>query len=634
MLKKLAIGVAGLLLGLVAATFVLAATAHDVGDDVVATGEKRNRAVYVSMRDGVQIAVDIWLPPKLANGEKVPALIHATRYVRATAPGLLAKAAIALGKYSSLDLPLRAILESGYAVILVDARGSGASTGRRTIEWSPDELADYGEIIDWIVRQPWSNGRVGGWGVSYDGNTAEMLAATGRPAVKAVAPLYDDYDAPMDLAMPGGVLLQGFLAEWGKANNGLDANDYCALTGAKGFGCFVQGLFIKGIKPVDADRDGHMLDSIVRARRNYDVLTEMARLENPRDTFPTSGLTFADVSPYGMRAKVEPLATPMLVRVGWLDAGTVNVALGRFFSLKVPQRLEIGPWSHGGVHHIDPFLPDSTATTPSSQEQQAQMVAFFDGLLKGDGGKAPAHEIRYYTMNDGRWRSTTQWPPQGMQPVKWYLGAGHALSRDLPAEAEATDRYTVDTTATTGNRTRWHTQLGGEDVVYGDRRAEDAKLLTYTSAPLAADVEITGVPVVWLRVASTHDDGAFFAYLEDVAPDGRVTYVTEGVLRGRHRKVSAAPPPYRTFGPVHTFTGADAEAMVPGEVAELPFELFATSVRLRAGHRIRLALGGSDRSMFAMVPRGATPAWTVQRGSAAPSWLELPMQESPPPPGR
>ena len=155
-----------------------------------------------------------------------------------------------------------------------------------------------------------------------------MLAATGRPAVKAVAPLYDDYDAPMDLAMPGGVLLQGFLAEWGKGNNGLDANDYCALTGAKGFGCFVQGLFIKGIKPVDADRDGRMLDSIVRARRNYDVLTEIARLENPRDTFPTSGLTFADVSPYGMRAKVEPLATPMLVRVGWLDAGTVNVALG------------------------------------------------------------------------------------------------------------------------------------------------------------------------------------------------------------------------------------------------------------------------------------------------------------------
>ena len=66
----------------------------------------------------------------------------------------------------------------------------------------------------------------------------------------------------------------------------------------------------------------------------------------------------------------ESLATPMLVRVGWMDAATVNVALGRFFSLKTPQRLEIGPWSHGGGEHIDQFLPDSTATVPSSAEPQ------------------------------------------------------------------------------------------------------------------------------------------------------------------------------------------------------------------------------------------------------------------------
>ncbi len=514
-------------------------------------------------------------------------------------------------------------------MLLVDARGSGASTGERLIEWSPDELADLGEVVDWIVRQPWSNGRVGAWGVSYEGNTAEMLAATGRPAVKAVAPLYDDYDAPLDLAMPGGVLLQGFLADWGKANNALDANDYCALTGARGLACFTQRLFVKGIKPVDADAGGRMLDSIVRARRNYDVLAEMQRLETPRDTFPTSRLTFADVSPFGMRKATESLGASMLVRVGWLDAGTVNVALGRFFSLAVPQRLEIGPWSHGGRHHVDPFLPESTATTPSSEQQQREMLTFFDGLLKGDGTGVPAHEIRYYTMNDGQWRTTTQWPPAGIEPVTWYLAAGRALTRQPPGGAAGFDRYVVDTTVTTGSRTRWHTQLGGDDVVYDDRAAQDARLLTYTSEPLPRDVEVTGVPVVWLRVASTHDDGAFFAYLEDVAPDGRVTYVTEGMLRARHRKVSDAPPPYRTFGPVHSYTRADAMPLVPGETADLPFELLATSVRLKAGHRIRLALGGADRSMFAMYPPGVAPTWTVTLGGAAPSWLELPMRERP-----
>lgn len=629
MLKKVVLGVVGLLVGLMLAVFGLAATAHDVGDDVLAAGMPRNQALYVTMRDGEKIAIDVWFPPVLAAGETIPALVHATRYVRATQPGLLARAAIAIGQYSLLEPPLRGVLDGGYAVILVDARGSGASTGRRTIEWSPDELADYGEIVDWIVKQPWSNGRVGAWGVSYDGNTAEMLAATGRAAVKAVAPLYDDYDPPVDLAMPGGVLLSGFLSEWGAANNGLDANDYCGLTRATGLRCLVQRLFIKGIKPVDADTDGRMLDSIVAARRNYDIMSDMRAMENPRDTFPTSRLTFADVSPYGMRAKVESLATPMLVRVGWMDAATVNVALGRFFSLKTPQRLEIGPWSHGGGHHIDPFLPDSTPTVPSSREQQREMLAFFDGLLKGDGGKVPAHEIRYFTMNDGRWRTTTQWPPAEMAPVRWYLGGGNTLRRSLMADDVGTDRYTVDTTHTTGAQTRWHTQLGGADVRYGDRAGADTKLLTYTSEPLSADIEVTGVPVVWLRVASTHDDGAFFAYLEDVAPDGKVTYVTEGVLRGRHRKVSTEEPPYRTFGPYHAFTRADAMPLVPGEVTDIPFELVATSVRLAQGHRIRLALGGADRAMFPLVPAGATPTWTVHRGGAQPSWVELPMRDLP-----
>ncbi|HPV75316.1 MAG TPA: CocE/NonD family hydrolase, partial [Gemmatimonadaceae bacterium] len=215
MLKRIVLGIVGLVVGLVVAVLVLAAMARDAGDVRVPAGMRRNQALYVPMRDGEQIAIDVWYPATLASGQRIPALIKATRYVRATRPGLLARAAITIGQFSSLDRRLGSILDAGYAVVLVDARGSGASTGRRAIEWSPEELADYGEIVDWIVKQPWSNGRVGAWGGSYEGNTAEMLAATGRRAVKGVAPLYDDYNPPMDLAMPGGVLLSGFLAEWG-----------------------------------------------------------------------------------------------------------------------------------------------------------------------------------------------------------------------------------------------------------------------------------------------------------------------------------------------------------------------------------------------------------------------------------
>ena len=627
MLKRLAVVALMLVAFAVVAVGGLAAVAKDAGDAVVPAGFRRNQALYVPMRDGTQIAIDVWFPATLAAGAKIPTLIEATRYVRATQPGVLARAGSAIGKVSALSASAAAILDAGYAMVLVDARGSGASTGSRSIEWSPDEREDYGEIVDWIVRQPWSNGRVGAWGVSYNGNTAEIIAATGRAAVKGVAPLYDDYDPPMDLSSPGGVTLEGFLTEWGSGNDKFDHNDFCGLTQSTGVACLVQSMFVTGIKPVDSDAKGVRLAAIVAARHNYDVLSEMQQLENPRDAFATSKLTFADISPFGLRAKVESLATPMLVRVGWLDAGTVNVALGRFFSLKTVQRLEIGPWSHGGGHHVDPFLPAGTPTDPASDVQQQQMLSFFDGVLKEPGTAVPAHEIRYFTMNDGRWRTTTVWPPAGMTPTRWYLGEGHTLSRSAPSAPDAADRYTVDTTATTGAPNRWHTQLGGYDVVYPDRAADDKKLLTYTSEPMATDAEITGVPVVWLHAASTHDDGAFFAYLEDVAPDGRVTYVTEGMLRARHRAVSTAEPPYRVFGPYHSYARADATPLVPGAVAELPFELFATSVRIKAGHRIRLALSGADRPMFAMIPAHAAPAWIVHRDASRASYIELPMMD-------
>jgi putative CocE/NonD family hydrolase len=126
------------------------------------------------------------------------------------------------------------------------------------------------------------------------------------------------------------------------------------------------------------------------------------------------------------------------------------------------------------------------------------------------------------------------------------------------------DEYTVDWTATIGDATRWHTGLMRTDVVYPDRAEEDVKLLTYTSAPLETDVEITGSPIVTLYVASTETDGAFHVYLEDVTPDGRVTYITEGILRAIHRAESSRAPE-----PSHSFERADAEPLVPDEVATL-----------------------------------------------------------------
>src|SRR5262249_5144619 len=125
-----------------------------------------------------------------------------------------------------------------------------------------------------------------------------------------------------------------------------------------------------------------------------------------------------------------------------------------------------------------------------------------------------------------------------------------------------------------------------------------------------------------------HDDGALIAYLETVAPDGRVTMLTEGQLRLIHRRVSADPPPYPLFGPHHTFERKDAAPMAPGEIAEIRFALLPTSVRIPRGHCVRLAIAGHDRDSFARYPAEGTPVLDIHRSSALPSNLTLPIMDA------
>jgi uncharacterized protein len=98
-----------------------------------------------------------------------------------------------------------------------------------------------------------------------------------------------------------------------------------------------------------------------------------------------------------------------------------------------------------------------------------------------------------------------------------------------------------------------------------DRTEMDRRLLTYTSAPLERDIEITGHPVVTLQASTSADDGAFFVYLEDVDPGGHVTYITDGQMRPMHRKVSTEKPPYTIQVPYHSLNRKDA-LFVPGAV--------------------------------------------------------------------
>ncbi len=375
------------------------------------------------------------------------------------------------------------------------------------------------------------------------------------------------------------------------------------------------------------DGEALLAEAVLEHRANVRVDVAAKSYEFRGDPWGPKGRTDVHIVmvPSGNLSKIEDSGTAIFTRVGWLDAATANGALSRFNSISNPQKVVIGALSHGGGYDADPFHPKDASPDPTRDRQRENLIAFFDNFLQSETPSPMESEITYYTFGSGHWSTTSVWPPSGFTDTEWYFGRGHTLGRSAPADSDGSDRYKVDFRATTGEQNRWHTQMGGGDVIYSDRAKEDEKLLAYTSAPMETDVEITGHPLVTLHIRSTHEDAALFVYLEDVAPDGRVTYITEGQLRAVSRKTSSDKPPYHHYGPYRTFARKDAEKLVPGEVAELVFDLWATSVLIQKGHRIRVAIAGADADNFGRYPPTGDPTITVERNREYPSRISLPM---------
>ncbi|MEQ9586696.1 MAG: CocE/NonD family hydrolase [Parvibaculaceae bacterium] len=585
------------------------------------------------MSDGTRIAVDIWLPETYSSGQTLPAILYMTRYQRAQQIGWLQRAFIGLGLTSSdgiSGLPVDLFNASGIAFIKVDARGSGASFGRRDIEMSPEEIADYGEIAQWVTQQPWSNGKIGAVGVSYAGNTAELITATQHPAIKAVAPLYNDFDAQFGLVQPGGAK-SAFLDSWGDFVGKLDRNDVCALADANGLKCLLVRFWSPGVKPVDGSDGPPLLKAALEEHlQNTPVAEGFSKINFRDDTFGSTQLTSAAVSGYGLRREIEASGVVFHVRTGWLDAATTDGALSRYRTFSNSQKLIIGPYSHGGATDTDPFSAPDAPAIPTREEQWRDIVQFFVNEFSEHGTHWDGKSIEYYTMGAGIWRNTTSWPPQGLTEQTFYFDRNGILATKVPGVERASDVYTVDISASSGGHTRWHTNLGLGDVVYPDRKNEDSRLLTYTSAPLATSMEITGTPVLTFFVSTNKQDGVFHAYLEAVAPNGRVIYLTEGILRAQQRKITSANLPYFQDGPPHSYLREDALPVVPGKEMEISIGLYATSIVVPKDYRLRIALAGADLAMFKPLPEdNASPEWTVFYGSARPSRLILPSREYP-----
>ena len=582
------------------------------------------KSFYIPMRDGVKIAIEVVLPENLPPGEKIPALLTQTRYWRAMELRAPFKWFLTPDQLTPDFKDFKPFFTSrGYAVVSVDVRGTGASFGTWPYPWPEDSVKDAAEIVDWIVKQPWSNGSIGGFGISYIGTTAELLPVVDNPAVKAVIPMFNHPDAYIDIAFPGGVLNERFIKDWGNFDHTLDQNIV-----PNEFG-FLGGVMIKGVKPVDIEDGRQLLHEAVRAHAANGSVYQLARLVTYRDEHqPGFDNCVDDLTVNRYKDQIEGAGVPTFGFGSWMDAATADAVIRRFLTHDQAIRAVIGAWEHGGRYHASPYLPSDLPSDPRLPHQWAEMLRFFDCYLKKDDvGVSSQKVLYYYTMGEEKWKQTSIWPPEGTQTKRWYMTEEGSLSTDIPGGDSGSDTYTVDFKASTGAHNRWWEMSGitNQTVSYPDRSEAEPHLLTYTSPPLKEDMEITGYPVITLYAVSTEPDGVFYVYLEDVDESGCVTYVTEGLLRSIHRKVSTDKPPYELQVPYHSFTEADAMPMVPGEIAEITFGLLPTSVLIRQGHRIRISIAGHDAGTFVRIPQVGTPVITIGRNSQHASYIDLPV---------
>lgn len=596
-----------------------------------ATPQKRfagctRRSVYVTVRDGTRLAVDVYLPAGLPPGERVPTILVPTPYFRSMEfrarvfERIVAKLSVVGGAEFAGQ-----IAAYGYANVVMELRGAGASFGQKDATFFNTTVSDGADVLDWIVAQPWSNGRVGATGISGPGLLSQWMTTAKHPALRAIAPRFTSFDM-FASTHPGGLTLGRFLLDIGSMLRAMDSNrlaDMSERTVAR----LLLRMMIRGLQPVDGPDGRRLLDEAVREHAaNEHIDEQLIRVQHRDELLPNASadLTLDDISPFAHAAGMQASGVAIYGWAGWYDAAFARDMISLYNTVSNPgSRIVIGPWSHGGRWHSSPVV---AGTQPTDFDHVAEMVRFFDLHLRDrDAAITAESPIHYFTMGEERWKSTDVWPPAGTTGRYMYLGAGNTLSDAAPAVADAADEKVVDFAHRTGVHSRFgkHMTGGRFPVSYTDRARAARHLLTYTSPALPADLEVTGHPVVRLFVESTATDGALLVYLEDVAPSGDVLCVTDGCLRASARVTAESP--YWFSGPFHPYASKDPRPLVPGEVAEIAFDLFPVSWLFRRGHRIRVSIGGADRDNFVPVAEDQHPCVRIHRSAACPSSIELPV---------
>ncbi|HRE48685.1 MAG TPA: CocE/NonD family hydrolase [Aggregatilineales bacterium] len=562
---------------------------------------------YVPVRDGTRLAVDIVYPAeggKIAQGQ-FPILFVHERYGRAD---IVNGQAVTLANY----LPFWAVwVRHGYVLVVADVRGGGASFGYRTGEHTDTDSQDAYDLIDWLVGQSWSSGKVGMMGVSANGISQWLAAGSGHPALKAIVPQMTIFDL-YDFVYPGGIYRYEFLQAWARNVHRLDIEEM----------------------PVPVDESEAYVAAQEEHSKNLNVY-ESSKGQPYRDSQwgEPPHPAYADWSAHRMAARINAANTVAVYQIaGWYDMWAGAQAFW-YNNLTVPQRIVFTPYSHGAGFvkgwqaFIKPLVNDTFDDLFALNFQLNEHLRFFDYHLKGiDNGIMDEPPVWYYTMGapagEG-WRSAEAFPLPNEVRTPFYLGLGGSLTEQVGEPFGAS--YRVDYSTTMGTTTRWHNGHGGA-FGYPDMSAQAEKSLTFTTDPLSEAMEITGFPVAHLWVSSSTDDVDVFVYLEEVDENGHAYPLVEGMLRASHRKMSDAP--YTMMGlPYQRSFAEDIQPLVAGgDPVELVIGLLPTSNIIDAGHRIRLRITGADKDNH-LTPEVSPPPLLslVFDGGAHPSRIVLPV---------
>ena len=444
---------------------------------------------------------------------------------------------------------------AGFAVLRVDLRGTGSSSGIATDEYPDTERTDLRSAIEWLASQRWSNGKVGMFGTSYSGfNGLQMAAEIGRldiPALAAVVATYATDDRYTDdVHYCGGVL------------RAIDLIDYPLYMVA-----------MNALPPVPAvfDADADTWREAWRRRVDATPPWLLEWLEHPTDA-PTWRRGSIRLGPDG--AGYERMGCPTMIIAGWADGYRNNTfrVIEQYERNGLPWRLLAGPWVHKS--------PEVARPGPNVDDD-LEIIAFFDEHLRG-GPPAEQANGRIFirrpvvpepdlAMHPGVWREVDTWPPVGLREVEFRPVVGGVESLVVRGDVG------VAAWNSCGGNLPWGQPL--------DQRDDNARSICL-DWPITERAELVGNGRVALRIRTDQAYGHVSVKLCDVFPDGTSALITRGMLDLTHIGCWPADE--------NGAVGRQPAPLTPGAWIDVEIGLEATTWTLEPGHTLRLAVAGTD----------------------------------------